>query len=205
MAGRRKSNDIIGGRSFLRSLEGLQIGWKARAMIAIQVQIVGFGERQAFEEGRAGRKVWTPLPSDFGTPGYAQRRRRAIEKHFGLFPEEKEGLFWLFDYWTGPSEGLRQYLWAHRPENVHKARSITSILPKDVILRILWHLIGDYWGRYLGWPDLLVHKGAEFIFVEAKSSKDKLSQDQKNWIRANATDLHLPFELVKIHRANPKE
>ena len=38
-----------------------------------------------------------------------------------------------------------------------------------------------------------------------KSSKDKLSEDQKRWIEANASVLKLPFKLVKIHKVPGRE
>ena len=163
-------------------------------------RVVGFGERTAFDEGGRGKQVWTRLPEDFGSPGYAQRQALAIEEHFLMLPHDREELLWLFDYWTEPSEGLRQYLWAHRPEDVERARKIASVLPACVIHRILRYLVGDYWRRYTGWPDLLAHKPGEYFFAEVKSSRDKLREDQKNWIRANANELHLPFKLVKIHK-----
>jgi hypothetical protein len=65
---------------------------------------------------------------------------------------------------------------------------------------VLRYLVGDYWNRYLGWPDLLAHKGSEYFFVEVKSSKDRLSENQKSWIQGNWAELKLPFKLVKIHR-----
>jgi hypothetical protein len=58
----------------------------------------------------------------------------------------------------------------------------------------------DYWRRYTGWPDLVVYRPNEYYFVEVKSSKDKLREDQKSWILGNNTELHLPFKLVKIHK-----
>ena len=168
-----------------------------------EVQIVMFGDRKAFEEGNAkGQEILTHLPRDFGTPGYSERRASVIEEHFAMLPKGKENLLSTFDYWVKPSEGLRQYLWAHRPEDVQKAREIVSILPTEVIYRILKYLIGDYWHRYVGWPDLLVHNSSEYLFVEVKSSKDKLREDQKEWIKGNTAELHLPFELVKIHKQN---
>lgn len=167
-----------------------------------EVQIVMFGNRTDFEDGKEYREVWTHLPQDFGTSGYALRRASAIEEHFNQLSIEKEGMLWTFDYWIEPSEKLRQYLWAHRSEDVEKARKIVSILPVEVIHRILRYLIRDYWRSFTGWPDLLVYKSSGFIFVEVKSSKDKLSEDQKDWIEGNSSELHLPFELVKIHRIN---
>jgi hypothetical protein len=164
------------------------------------VRIVGFGDRDAFDEGREGEPIWTHLPEDFGTPGYAVRRAVAVEDHLALIASNKDDLLWLFDYWIEPSEGLRQYLWAHRTEDVGKAQRIVSILSVDDILRTLRYLVADYWRRYVGWPDLIVHDQDGFFFVEVKSSKDRLREDQKNWICGNSSELHLPFKLVKIHK-----
>jgi hypothetical protein len=163
-------------------------------------QIVSFGERSTFEEGREIKEVWTHLPEDFGTPGYAQRREAAIDEHLASIPDEKEDLVWLFDYWINPSEDFRQYLWAHRPQDIEKARKIIEILPIEVIRRILKYLVADYWKRYTGWPDLLVFNDTEYFFVEVKSSGDRLREDQKNWIYGNTLELKLPFCLMKIHK-----
>lgn len=43
-----------------------------------------------------------------------------------------------------------------------------------------------------GLPDVLL--------AEVKSSSDRLSDDQRAWIRQNANTLKLPFEVVKVHR-----
>ncbi|HDH27914.1 MAG TPA: hypothetical protein ENH13_02135 [Euryarchaeota archaeon] len=165
-----------------------------------KVDMVGVGDREAFDNGTKGDIIWTLLPEDFGTSGYAQRRAKSIEEHFSMLPGSKEELFWLFEYWVDHSANLRQYLWAHRPQDLAKAKEIISILPADATRQILRYLVEDYWGRYLGWPDMLVYNSCEFFFVEIKSSKDKLSEVQKNWIRGNKNYLHLPFKLVKIHK-----
>lgn len=122
-----------------------------------QVRIMGFGERSAYEDGRKGEQIWTHLPDDFGTPGYANRRATAINEHLASIPKERKELLWLFNYWVEHSEELRQYLWAHRKQDIEKARELLNILPVEVIHRILKYLVEDYWGRFTGWPDLLVH------------------------------------------------
>ncbi len=163
-------------------------------------RVCGFGDREAFDLGIKGECVYTSLPDDFGTPGYALRREREIGEFLDILPH-KDDILQLFDQWVGFSTGLRQYLWAHRMEHVNKARILIEVLPNDAIKRILRYLVKDYWRNYLGWPDLLLYKDDEFFLAEIKSSTDKLSEDQKKWIKGNYRELNLPFELVKIHRA----
>jgi hypothetical protein len=164
-----------------------------------RVQVVGFGDRVAFDNGEQGEVIWCHKPDDFGSPEYGKRRKEAIDEHFAdmLRPEE---LDWLFDYWLEPSARLRQYLWAHRDADIETARNLITVLPPEVLLRILRYLVESYWERYCGWPDLLLYRDDEFFFAEVKSSNDKLSNDQKRWIRDNFEFLKLPFKLVKIHK-----
>jgi hypothetical protein len=165
-----------------------------------RVQIVMFGDRIAFEEGWKGDLVYAALPDDFGSPGYPVRRENAIREHLASVATTKEELLCTFDYWVEPSASFRQYLWAHRPSDVETARTILTVLPGGCIVQILEYLVGDYWGRYCGRPDLLIHRDQDFCFIEVKSSKDKLSEDQKHWIQGNAEHLGLPFKVVKVHR-----
>ena len=170
-----------------------------------QTQWVGFGERAAFKAtGQKTLQVWMSHPSDFGTQGYYSRRKQAIERHFELLPPEREQLLWLFDYWIDGSNLLRNYLWAHRPDDIDRSRRLIEILQPFQIVSILHYLLGDYWGRYLGWPDLILHRDNEVLLLEVKSSGDKLSQDQKDWIAGNWSDLQLPFKVVKLHRASTR-
>lgn len=165
-------------------------------------RLVSFGDRNAFEKGREGKLISTFLPGDFGTSGYYQRRKVAIKDHLASIPEDKDQLFSMFDYWIKHSSDFRQYLWAHRASDIDTAKKILNILSPIVIKRILEFLIQDYYQRYLGWPDLLAYREEEYFFTEVKSSKDKLSEDQKNWIRNNAKYLELPFKIYKIHKSS---
>jgi len=163
-------------------------------------QMSGFGRRDVFEAGGEPDMIWTSLPEDFGAEGYASRQQRAMKKHFKVLSDGQDDLLWLFDLWVPGSEHLRQYLWAHRDEDLQRARKLVEILPSETIIRILRYLIGWYWERYLGWPDLLAYRGDELLLLEVKSSSDKLSDDQKRWIGDNADLLKLPFKVVKLHR-----
>ena len=166
-------------------------------------RLAGFGDREAFERKEPGKQIWLRLPDDFGTSGFAERRASAIDEHLSLLPDNKLELLELFDLWIEPSGDLRQYLWAHKVDDVIRARKVVEVLPEGITIKILRYLVGNYWGRYLGWPDLLVFRSNEFLLVEVKSSGDKLRENQKDWIEDNRRILKLPFKLVKIHRKNP--
>ncbi|MBX3713062.1 MAG: VRR-NUC domain-containing protein [Lysobacter sp.] len=166
-----------------------------------RVRTVGFGDRTAYEARGANFPIWTLLPDDFGSKGYADRRKQHIDAHFELMPHERADMLWLFDYWVPFSSDLRQYLWAHRDEDVVRARRLIEILTPAQIHSVLRYLISHYWGHYLGWPDLLLHRSDEILLAEVKSSNDRLSGDQKRWIVDNKVHLGFPFSLVKLHRS----
>ncbi|UUO05325.1 VRR-NUC domain-containing protein [Blastopirellula sp. J2-11] len=164
-----------------------------------RLEVCCFGDRQAYNDGEAGEIIRCHKPDDFGKPGYAKRRKEAIEEHF-FESVDADNLEWLFEYWLEPSEKLRQYLWAHRAADIEKAQRLIRILPGEVLIAILRYLVDSYWERYLGWPDLLIFRDDDYFFAEVKSSKDKLSIEQKRWISDNHKALKLPFKLVKIHK-----
>ena len=159
--------------------------------------IVGFGSRTEFEESRTKNNIiYTQLPSDFGSKGYYQRRETQINNHI----EQLKDLIWLFDYWMPYSHDFRQYLWAHRTDDVEIARKIIEILPEETVKRILTYLVRNYWGNYCGWPDLFLYNGSEHMFVEVKSSNDKLSEDQKNWLFGNQEHMGFKAKIFKVGR-----
>jgi len=113
------------------------------------LKMVGFAEKNAVDAGVKSGLVNSFLPDDFGSEGYAERRKRAINKHFAEIAhhiEDTEDLLWLFDHWRSYSEDFRQYLWAHRSEDVDRARRLVELLPPQVLLTILRYLVNDYWG-----------------------------------------------------------
>lgn len=167
-------------------------------------QLVSFGDRSSVDDGVERPPIMTRLPIDFGKSGYIHRMREKIDEHFKLLGDTKADLLRAFDYWTYHSSGLRQYLWAHRGEDMAKARLLLSVVPAEKTRAILRYLVKGYWDRYLGWPDLFVYNGHGYFFAEVKSSSDRLSEDQKAWIEGNAREMGLPFKLVKIQRLNRK-
>lgn len=163
----------------------------------------GFASKTAYPAHSlaAGQQIWMPQPRDLGAAGYGFRRAEVIGEHLeSITPLSQSEFLHLFDYWLDDSVLLRDYLWAHDAGDVFTARTVLEVLPPAIVLRILRYLVGDYWGRYIGWPDLLVFREQEYFFAEVKASKDKLSSDQKRWISDNSSILELPFRLVKIHR-----
>lgn len=167
-----------------------------------RVRIVGFGDRVSFEQnGKSGEIVYSHLPEDFGGSMYTVGRETAIDEEFAsLRIGGRETLLFAFDLGIEGSFGLRQYLWAHRQQDLARARQLLCVLPPEVVLTCLRYLLDSYWANYLGWPDLLAWRGDEFLFVEVKLSADKLSAEQRHWIEQNEERLGLPFRLFKIHR-----
>ncbi|GAI35417.1 unnamed protein product, partial [marine sediment metagenome] len=163
-------------------------------------RLVMFGDRIAYDKKEKGKEIRTILPEDFGTSGYYKRRQVDIIKHINDLARDDSDLMWLFEYWIDPSFELRNYLWAHREDDICKAKIIVRKLGLEVIKNILHYLVKDYWSRYLGWPDLFVYNENEYFFMEVKSSNDKLSDNQKNWIKGNYEELKLPFKLLKFHK-----
>jgi Holliday junction resolvase-like predicted endonuclease len=166
------------------------------------VRDVMFGERQSFElTGQSNQQIWTGLPEDFGGAGYAKRRAVDIEEFFEKFLQgDSRDLLFAFDIGVDGSYGLRQYLWAHRDDDLARARQLLSVVPPVYTRRALRYLLNDYWHHYLGWPDLFAWRSNEFLFVEVKLSRDKLSDEQRLWIAKNSDTLKFPFKILKIHK-----
>ncbi len=162
-----------------------------------RVRTCMFGDRT-----NRGKLIYANFPDDFGTSGYYERRENKIKDHLDEINYEKEELLWLFDYWVDNkySGTLRQYLWAYKEEKIRIARLLIKILPGECIKNILYYLIKDYWNRYCGWPDILCYNENGYFLLEVKTGGDKLSEDQRNWIKGNHDELKMPFNLVKLHR-----
>jgi len=158
-----------------------------------------FGERGAYERGEK-KDVHMLSPRDFGTAGYTSRRAEALRAWFDWLLGNGAHLTAIFNQSIGGSWQLRNKLWAHRDELIPLARRLVELCPAEDIVSILEYLVGNYHERHLGWPDLLVFGKGRPMWIEVKGSSDKLSQDQKRWIRGNSELMHLPFKIVKVHR-----
>lgn len=158
-------------------------------------QVVQFGSRNDFDSGvQQEGMITTILPDDFGSRLYYERQKKRIQCHLN----ELEDLDWLFEYWLEHSSDFRQYLWAHRKKDVLKAKKVMSVLGLENLRKVLNYMVMDYWKNYCGWPDLLVFNSEEFFFVEVKSSNDKLSEDQKNWLLGNYEYMRFKVKIFKV-------
>jgi hypothetical protein len=165
----------------------------------------GFGGRDGVGANEHGL-IWMMMSHDFGSPAHARRRDQELQAHLDWLPDDLDRLLWAYDYWQEPSRPLRQYLWAYSEEDQERGRTLIEVLGPKRIKLIMRYLADDYWGRYLGWPDLVSWRESssgpqDVEFIEVKSSKDNLSDDQRSWIEGNHKNLHLPFRIAKVHRA----
>jgi len=167
-------------------------------------RVVYFGGRDGIGATDNGL-IGCILPPDFGTAGHAERRAEALDAHLAWLPNEAGLLLAAYDYWLEPSRALRQYLWAYTQQDEDRARILIEVLGAARVKQVLRFLAEDYWRRFCGWPDLLSWRetttGPDDVeLLEVKSSGDRLSEDQRNWITDNAETIRLPFRLVKVHR-----
>lgn len=158
------------------------------------VRLVQFGSRIALDEGTGSRLISCLLPSDFGTSSYYERRKIELELYLDTLDSIKE----IFDYCLETSLELREYLWAHREKDINVARRVLDVLSDSSIKKVLTYICKNYWSNFCGWPDLFIFNNDEFKFIEVKSSNDKLSDDQKNWIQGNYMDIGFKFEIFKV-------
>jgi hypothetical protein len=163
-----------------------------------RLQTVGMADRTA--PPNQPRPLWWLRPDDFGTVGYGRRREPEIITFLDALPDTRDELSKFFEDALEPSRILRTYLWANEPSAINTAKRILELLPPTVIKIVLQYLVDSYWANYLGWPDLIAYAEKDLFFAEVKSSRDKLSDDQKHWIEQNHIRLKLPFKLIKIHR-----
>lgn len=169
-----------------------------------QQRLSGFGGRDGIGADPSGI-IWTHLPGDFGAPGHARRRADALDEHLAWLPDDDAGLLDAYDDFLEPSRALRQYLWAYTSDDERRAGTLLRVLGASTVKTILRALARHYWGRYLGWPDLLSWQETpdgpvDARLIEVKSSGDRLSEDQRGWIALNDDELGLPFRVVKVHR-----
>jgi len=166
-----------------------------------RTRVVMFGARERTAVPMFRGMTQAILPDDFGAAGYGDRRRAAIDEQVDGIPDDRDEWLWMFDYQISHSHRLREYLHAHDPETLRRARLLVEILPLEALRRIQRYLASSFWERYLGWPDLLVYLDTtDYFFVEVKGSGDQLSDVQKTWIAGNAAHLQLPFKLARVHR-----
>jgi hypothetical protein len=158
-------------------------------------QVVQFDCRDNFDlKLQTPSMVTTILPKDFGTKNYYERQSELIDWHLN----ELDDLNWLFEYWLHHSSDFRQYLWAHRKNDILKAKQVMEILGLSNLRKVLRYMAMDYWKNFCGWPDLLVFNNKEFFFVEVKSRNDKLSEDQKNWFLGNYEHMGFNAKIFKV-------
>ena len=100
------------------------------------VRAVSFGDRNDFAQKKESCEIITTLlPNDFGTSSYYSRRVDIIKSHIREL--HHTDISSLFIEWIEPGFHFRQYLWAHREDDVQKAINVLKIIGNDNLLKIL--------------------------------------------------------------------
>jgi hypothetical protein len=139
------------------------------------------------------------LPEDFGNAEHYERRQDAFVSRIEAL-KTTDCLAALFEDLLAESEGLRDYLWVNDETALGVARAALLAMPRDVVVACIDWGIRDFWLRQPGWPDLFVFRGKDFRFVEVKSPKDELSQEQMRWFEWAITSAHIPCEICRVKK-----
>ncbi|MDG5816260.1 VRR-NUC domain-containing protein [Chitinispirillales bacterium ANBcel5] len=138
------------------------------------------------------------MPSDFFSPEFYQRRRQIIENRLREL-ENSDIVAKLTDAFhkhknkpCRPIENWNKY-------SIESLVAPLAYINKTTVLGICQRLIADFAYNRAGLPDLIVFRQGEFFFAEVKSSKDKLSEKQKQWHDFLSTELNQKVELVLIN------
>jgi hypothetical protein len=154
---------------------------------------------------------WTPdnrntgvitflLPEDFGSNEYYLRRKEVINwalDDLSSCPDLESA----FEDSYKRSEPLRNYLWVNEDYHHELGKEILGILPKETVIKFIKWVIEDFWHRQSGWPDLLIHKKrGDYKFIEVKTPKDKLNQNQMQWFEWAVNDGDIPCGILRVKR-----
>lgn len=138
-------------------------------------------------------------PEDFGSLQYYERRHEAIENWIGRIERTKD-LDVMFERLLDESTALRDYLWVSEDACVELGRTALHVIPPETVAKCIRWAIQDFWTRQPGWPDLLVFRSGEYLFVEVKSPLDELSKEQMSWFRWATEESHVPSEICRLKR-----
>jgi len=140
--------------------------------------------------------VHVTLPDDFGTPLNYERRSGAYANRIASLSASSD-LLREFDSLTEPGRGMREYLAVHDQE-LHLARSAIGVIPRATLCSMLDWVVRDFWRRRCGWPDLFVTRSEVYRFVEVKTRKDRLSQEQMVWLEWACGAGSVACELLRV-------
>lgn len=99
---------------------------------------------------------------------------------------------------TIPVTSLRERLGGEGEYSIKLTKDAIKNIPKKVINTMVDWAIKDYYARRGGWPDILCTKPKEYKFVEVKSPRDKIRQEQFEWFNwASEHGVHCELCIVK--------
>ena len=136
------------------------------------------------------------LPSDWKDPIFVSKRKEQIEQHPVLGWDKNQLRDYLSEMYLakyGKSNPLiiwHEDLFSYIEYYIH-------CLKKEQIISILFKMIYNL-GQYTkGFPDLFIHKGKDYKFLEIKSPGDTLSSQQLYWLDYFKSQ-KINIEVIKV-------
>ncbi len=155
------------------------------------------------------------IPADFFSTSFYQNRKALIKKRIGELENKdlSNEIHKNYQKHFGKTFRLIENWSRYSPEELSVA---ARLLPAKTLLRIIERLLEDVSGNRSGLPDLLVYDDHTIFFAEVKGDKDRLSNNQLEWMDflktldvsvqacfINKTDKQIENEVAKI-RADRK-
>lgn len=140
------------------------------------------------------------MPSDFFTPEFFRRRRNLIKNRIQelLNSDLEEKLLESYKLNFGkkcrPIENWEKY-------TIDELLIAVKRIEKEKLIKILDRLISNFNENRSGLPDLLVYNDQDFLLVEVKSERDRISEKQKEWHDFLSSTLELHIELFLINHS----
>ena len=140
--------------------------------------------------------IHSRIPDDFGTAANYERRASAYAKRLDRLKSCPD-VIREFERLIVSSDGIRNYLSVH-DEELSLALRALEVVPRTTLCGMLDWVVRDFWNRHAGWPDLFIVRRNKYRFVEVKTRKDSLSQDQMAWFEWACGEHAVPCEILKI-------
>lgn len=145
------------------------------------------------------------MPRDFFSKEFFARRKKLIEKRISELTKSRFFGLQQPDIEMELKLAFRKYKGKPcRPINWDKYSTVDSFLiavkalSSDQLLDVLYRLLKNFNQNRSGLPDLFIAQNDSPIFVEVKSEKEKIADNQINWMKFLKDEVKVEVEICRV-------